>query len=380
MMENSYSKFHAHTGRTTKYRGPPPPSCEGIFPRDYTIVVHHRCFVSRSSTTAHRAEMETRSGIEEEEPIPEGGSESSVLHAAARNGDLTTVESICNANPSPSILEIAIPGHRILSPLFSFPQSSFFVVVIMWWTLLLVQNLSSKQLIAPPRVCKEWVLYVHFGKLGQARQIPSGNWGELVGAPTLHLVAWSGQTVVIRFLCKNKADVGAAMDDTTAIHFAAQGSYYPLARPANRKALTPLHYAVQGSHLELIEYLVRKGASVTAMTKAGQTPIDRVSTEEVRALLVECKQPLTKDDKSTTILEVGDSVSKEHIKENNGGSFAEETANVDEEGILVVSEAGFCKWYGRMESRRIMFSFDVVGPSKCMFHRYRSMASSSQFV
>ncbi|URD78871.1 Ankyrin repeat [Musa troglodytarum] len=33
-----------------------------------------------------------------------------------------------------------------------------------------------------------------------------------------------------------------------------------------------------------------------------------------------------------------------------------------------------------MESRRIMFSFDVVGPSKCMFHRYRSMASSSQFV
>ncbi|URD83309.1 Ankyrin repeat [Musa troglodytarum] len=194
--------------------------------------------------------METRSGIEEEEPIPEGGSESSVLHAAARNGDLTTVESICNANPSPSILEIAIPGH-----------------------------------------------------------------------------------LVIRFLCKNKADVGAAMDDTTAIHFAAQGSYYPLARPANRKALTPLHYAVQGSHLELIEYLVRKGASVTAMTKAGQTPIDRVSTEEVRALLVECKQPLTKDDKSTTILEVGDSVSKEHIKENNGGSFAEETANVDEEGV-----------------------------------------------
>ncbi|URD79681.1 Ankyrin repeat [Musa troglodytarum] len=57
------------------------------------------------------------------------------------------------------------------------------------------------------------------------------------------------------------------------------------------------------------------------MTKAGQTPIDHVSTEEVRALLVECKQPLTKDDKSTTIMEVGDSVSKEHIKENNGGSL-----------------------------------------------------------
>ncbi|URD78870.1 Ankyrin repeat [Musa troglodytarum] len=209
-------------------------------------------------------------------------------------------------------------------------------------------------------------------------------------------------------------------------------------------------------HLELIEYLVRKGASVTAMTKAGQTPIDRVSTDEVRALLVECKQPLTKDDKSTTIMEVGDSVSKEHIKENNGGSVAEEAANVDEEGVdtkekrrgeaaadedsskprkakvslghllaendlldedeeqdadtkgtnhisaslafavmnekftfsdqyshellIVVPYVELTEWYGRMESRRIMFSFDVVGPSKCMFHRYRSMASSSQFV
>ncbi|CAL9125548.1 unnamed protein product, partial [Musa textilis] len=67
--------------------------------------------------------------------------------------------------PSPSILEIAIPGHRILSPLFSFPQSSFFVVVIMWWTLLLVQNLSSKQLIAPPRLCLQATLMTLHNKL-----------------------------------------------------------------------------------------------------------------------------------------------------------------------------------------------------------------------
>ncbi|KAJ8509815.1 hypothetical protein OPV22_000249 [Ensete ventricosum] len=31
--------------------------------------------------------------------LPNGGSESSDLHAAARNGDVTSVESICNANP-----------------------------------------------------------------------------------------------------------------------------------------------------------------------------------------------------------------------------------------------------------------------------------------
>ncbi|CAL9781202.1 unnamed protein product [Musa acuminata subsp. burmannicoides] len=41
---------------------------------------------------------------------------------------------------------------------------------------------------------------------------------------------------------------------------------------------------------------------------------------------------MTKDDKSTTIKEVGDSVSTDNIKENNGVSIPEESANVDEEG------------------------------------------------
>ncbi|CAD5195545.1 unnamed protein product, partial [Musa acuminata subsp. malaccensis] len=201
----------------------------------------------------------------------EGGSESSDLHAAARNGDLTTVESICNANP-------------------------------------LAVNARDRHSRTP-----------------------------------LHLAAWSGQTEVVRFLCKNKADVGAAaMDDTAAIHFAAQKGHLEIirillssgvsVRAANRKGLTPLHYAVQGSHPELFKYLIRKGASLTAKTKAGQTPMDLASTEEVRALLVECKQSLTKDDKSTTIMEVGDSVSKEDIEAKNGGSIPEESANVNEEG------------------------------------------------
>lgn len=41
---------------------------------------------------------------------------------------------------------------------------------------------------------------------------------------------------------------------------------------------------------------------------------------------------MTKDDKFTTIKEVGDSVSTDNIKENNGVSIPEESANVDEEG------------------------------------------------
>lgn len=41
---------------------------------------------------------------------------------------------------------------------------------------------------------------------------------------------------------------------------------------------------------------------------------------------------MTKDDKSTTIKEVGDSVSTDDIEENNGGSIPKECANIDKEG------------------------------------------------
>ena len=36
-----------------------------------------------------------------------------------------------------------------------------------------------------------------------------------------------------------------------------------------RKGLTPLPYAAQGSQLDLVKYLVKKGANVRATTKAG---------------------------------------------------------------------------------------------------------------
>ncbi|THU55371.1 hypothetical protein C4D60_Mb11t05850 [Musa balbisiana] len=83
--------------------------------------------------------------------LPKGGSESSDLHAAAWNGDLTTVESICNANP----LAVNSRDRHSRTPYpFSLVLLSLifaFVVVIMWWALRLVQSMSSKQLIAPPR-------------------------------------------------------------------------------------------------------------------------------------------------------------------------------------------------------------------------------------
>ncbi|KAJ7003756.1 hypothetical protein NC653_008840 [Populus alba x Populus x berolinensis] len=114
----------------------------------------------------------------------------------------------------------------------------------------------------------------------------------------LHLAAWSGQAEVVSYLCKHKADVGAAaMDDMGAIHFAAQKGHSEVVRTllssgasikaSTRKGLTPLHFAVQGSHLELVKYLVRKGASLTVRTKAGMTPLDLATNEEIHVFLEE---------------------------------------------------------------------------------------------
>ncbi|TXG48425.1 hypothetical protein EZV62_027719 [Acer yangbiense] len=112
----------------------------------------------------------------------------------------------------------------------------------------------------------------------------------------LHLAAWSGQTEVVSYLCKQKADVGAAaMDDMGAIHFASQKGHLEVVRVLissgasfkafTRKGMTPLHFAVQGSNLELVKYLVRKGASLSVKTKAGKTPLDLVRNEEIRSFL-----------------------------------------------------------------------------------------------
>ena len=54
----------------------------------------------------------------------------------------------------------------------------------------------------------------------------------------LHLAAWSGQAEVVSYLCKHKADVGAAaMDDMGAIHFAAQKGHLEVIRTLDRKSV-----------------------------------------------------------------------------------------------------------------------------------------------
>lgn len=125
----------------------------------------------------------------------------------------------------------------------------------------------------------------------------------------LHLATWAGQTQVVTYLCKHKADVGAAaMDDMGAIHFAAQKGHLEVVRTLlssgasvkaiTRKGMTPLHYAAQGSHLDLAKYLVRKGGSLSAKSKAGKTPLDLAGSEEFRTVLVECERLSRKGDKN----------------------------------------------------------------------------------
>uniref|UniRef100_A0A2N9IBQ0 Uncharacterized protein n=1 Tax=Fagus sylvatica TaxID=28930 RepID=A0A2N9IBQ0_FAGSY len=142
----------------------------------------------------------------------------------------------------------------------------------------------------------------------------------------LHLAAWSGQAEVVSYLCKHKADIGAAaMDDMGAIHFAAQKGHLEVIRTllssgvsnksSTRKGLTPLHYAVQGSHLELVKYLVRKGASLSAKTKAGKTPVDLANNEEIRCFLEEFERSSKKRDLHGKE-KAGESDSKPSVQEN----------------------------------------------------------------
>lgn len=163
----------------------------------------------------------------------------------------------------------------------------------------------------------------------------------------LHLAAWSGQAEVVNYLCKHKADVGAAaMDDTGAIHFAAQKGHLEVVRilvsfgvsvkAANRKGMTPLHYAAQGSHLELVKYLIRKGASLSVKSKSGQTPLDLGGNEEVRTYLVECEKSMKEGGKLDK--KKADESSKQIAEEKSSASDIKGSVNKAGDGEDHVKE------------------------------------------
>ncbi|KAK2635076.1 hypothetical protein Ddye_029868 [Dipteronia dyeriana] len=160
----------------------------------------------------------------------------------------------------------------------------------------------------------------------------------------LHLAAWSGHTEVVSYLCKQKADVGAAaMDDMGAIHFASQKGHLEVVRVLissgasfkafTRKGMTPLHFAVQGSNLELVKYLVRKGASLSVKTKAGKTPLDLVCSEEIRSFLEGSEHSSKGNLNGKEKFEESDSKEKQENSDNEAAAVASDLDENQDESM-----------------------------------------------
>lgn len=203
-------------------------------------------------------------------PRRNGGRRDEALHAAAREGDLAAVQSICTSNP-------------------------------------LAVNSRDKHSRTP-----------------------------------LHLAAWSGQTDVVSYLCKNKADVNAAaMDDMGAIHFAAQKGHLEVVRTlllsgvsiksCTRKGFTALHYAAQGSNLELVKYLVRKGANPRTTTKSGKTPLDLATKEDIVSFIEECQLSKNKGEDPIDKVNSEDLDTEPSMEDKTAGSSDEPAAKHKEE-------------------------------------------------
>ncbi|KAL1556911.1 putative ankyrin repeat protein [Salvia divinorum] len=163
----------------------------------------------------------------------------------------------------------------------------------------------------------------------------------------LHLAAWAGHSEVVSYLCKNKADAGAAaMDDMGAIHFAAQKGHLDVVKillasgvsvkSCNRKGMTALHYSAQGSNLEFINYLLKKGANKNNKNKAGKTAVDLASSEEIRKLLLEyepsSQRVVSSGNENEEKAETKTASVEEAVEGSDGGTAAVQGDDGNEEG------------------------------------------------
>ena len=115
----------------------------------------------------------------------------------------------------------------------------------------------------------------------------------------LHLAAWAGHAGVVRLLLEAKANVHAgACDNMLAIHFAAQNGHEAVCKELlkgggkvnaadAKRANTALHTAVSKNHVATCAYLLKKNGNVKARNKAGKTPVELATTDEMRQLFAE---------------------------------------------------------------------------------------------
>ncbi|WVZ57830.1 hypothetical protein U9M48_008169 [Paspalum notatum var. saurae] len=157
------------------------------------------------------------------------------LHKAARSGDASAAESLCEPNP------LAVNARDRLSrtPLHLAAWAGHVEVVRC--------------------LCK------HKADVGAA---------AMDDTAAIHFASQKGHVEVVRELLASGASVKAK----------------------NRKGFTALHFAAQNSHLDLVKYLVKKGVDLTAKTKGGQTALHVAENDDVRSFLKECEQSLKKGD------------------------------------------------------------------------------------
>ena len=110
----------------------------------------------------------------------------------------------------------------------------------------------------------------------------------------LHLAAWKNNTDILNILISFKANIHAtAMDNFTAVHFAAQnanGSEFIKILIKNDKKLldqrikkdhkTALHLAVSKGNKDVARCLIELGADILAKTNNGRTPYDFVKNDD----------------------------------------------------------------------------------------------------
>ena len=115
----------------------------------------------------------------------------------------------------------------------------------------------------------------------------------------LHLAAWAGHADVVRLLLEAKANVHAgACDNMLALHFAAQNGHEAVCKELlkgggkvnaadAKRANTALHTAASKNHVATCAYLLKKNGNVKARNKAGKTPVELATTDEMRQLFAE---------------------------------------------------------------------------------------------
>ncbi len=93
------------------------------------------------------------------------------------------------------------------------------------------------------------------------------------GGTVLHNAARGGNFEIVKYLVSKGADVKAKTDNGyTVLHDAAQGGFIKI--ESIIKGVTNIRYEPQGGNLEIVKYLVGKGADVKAKTGDGWTVLD----------------------------------------------------------------------------------------------------------